>query len=139
MAEINDINEIKFIFDEISSPMNLSLVVEAWKSIIRKKLFQIINHFYKDYYFSFNDLSLHRFGLGKKNVLINLLIIKDVLIKPIKSNQKLNKTMINEFSGIDTCNKEIFYYRKKSYSRNKLLRFFNNASIIKKLIQFSNI
>ena len=132
MAEISDINEIKFIFDEICSPMNLSLVVEAWKSIIRKMLFRIINHFYKDYYFRFNDLRFHKFGLGNENVLINLLIIKDVLIKPIKSNQKLNKTMINRFSGIDTCTKEIFYYRKKSNSRNKLLRLFNKASIIKK-------
>ena len=132
MEEINDINEIKFIFDEISSPMNLFLIVESWKNIIRNKFFQIINHFYKYYYFTFNDLSLNKFGLGRENVLINLLIIKDVLIKPIKSNQKPNKTKINEFSGIDTCNKEIFYFIKKSYSINKLLRFFNNASIIKK-------
>ena len=123
---------MKFIFDEIYSPMNLSLVVEAWKSILRNKFFRIINHFYKDYYFKFNEFSLYKFGLGRENVLINLLIIKDVLIKLIISNQKPNKSMISEFSGIDPSNKEIFYYRKTSYSRNKLLRFFNNALIIKK-------
>ena len=106
--------------------MKISFVVEAMKGILINKFYLIVNQFYNDY-----DFSLYEFGLVRENVLKNLLIIKDVLIKPIKSIQKPNKIMINKFPRINTYNKEKIIDFIKYYSRNKIFRFFNNASIIK--------
>lgn len=106
--------------------MKISFVVEALKSILRNKFLLIINHFYNNCNFS-----LYEVGLVRENVLKSLFIKKDVLIKPIKSIQKANKIMINEFSRMNTNNKEKIIDFKKYYSRNKIFRFFNNASVIK--------
>ena len=133
MRKINDINEIKIMFDQISSPMRLSLLDLVWKSMQRNKgyanknkFFPIFNHFYNDY-----DSSFHEFALIRGIVLKTILIIKDALIKPTKSKGKTSKTMRTEFSGINTYNTEKIIDFKKPYSRNELLKFFNNALIIK--------
>ena len=126
MEKFNDMYEIKLIFDQISSQIKISFVVKTWKTILRHKFCQIINHFYNDY-----DFRLYEFVLLRENILKNLLIIKDVLIKLIKPIQKTNKNKETEFSVIGNYNKEKIIELKKSYTRNNIFRFFNNASIIK--------
>tara|TARA_B100000161_G_scaffold255528_1_gene217750 strand:+ start:313 stop:699 length:387 start_codon:yes stop_codon:yes gene_type:complete len=127
MIKNNHVDEIKFIFDQISLQIKIQYLPNAiWKIIIIKKIFRKIKHFYFD-----NESRFYEFEFVRKILLKTLLIIKDSEIKPITAITNPSKTIRNEYFGLVTYKTNKIIDFKNYHLRNQLLKFFNNSSIIK--------
>ena len=123
-------DEVKVIYDQVSSPTTtLSLSEAIWATIKKNnqysdnnKIFPVISHFSNDGVASWYDLAVIIREIGLKHGLIN----KPAHIKPIKTEEFQSSTQRPNYSVLDTQNTKKIMNLENLHWKNELFRSFEN-------------
>ncbi len=127
---LEELDEVKVVCDQISSPTTtLSLAEAIWSMIkindqysLKNKIFPQINHFSNDGVASWYDLAVIIKEIGLNNGIIR----NPAQIKPIKSSEFPSTTQRPNYSVLDTQNTKKIMNLENFHWKNELLRSFEN-------------
>ena len=127
---LNKLDEIKVVYDQVSSPTTtLSLANAIWKIVkqneqfsLKKIIFPRINHFSNDGIASWYDLAVAIREIGIKNGFIG----SNAKIIPIESHEYPTNALRPKYSVLDSTQTKTIINIEKSHWRHELSRAFTN-------------